>query len=294
MTGTPGRPWGNMASRLCTLLRRIDRSILVAVLILAGILLTTILALFILKYSPFEHDYGARFVPPGSLRHPFGTDNYGRDIFARVCYGAYVSLSVGVFSTMIGGAFGTLFGLASGYLGARFDLLSQRVVDALLAFPAICVGLMIVVVIGTGFWKLTIAIGLTIVPNFVRLARAACMQVKEEAFIDAARAVGSRPIRIMMKHVLPNISSCLITFAVMRVQEAILLESGLSFLGLGIQPPIPTWGGMMRDGLGQLNRAPWISTLPGLALTLSVVALFFVGDGLRNHLDPKSMKVARM
>ena len=261
---------------------------------LLGILLTTVLALFILQYSPFEHDYGARFAPPGSLRHPFGTDNYGRDIFARICYGAYVSLSVGVFSAIIGGVLGTFFGLASGYLGARFDLLAQRIVDALLAFPAICVGLMIVVVIGTGFWKLTIAIGLTILPNFVRLARAACMQVKEEVFIDAARAVGSHPIRIMMKHLLPNMSSCLITFAVMRVQEAILLESGLSFLGLGIQPPIPTWGGMIRDGLGQLNRAPWISTLPGLALTLSVVALFFVGDGLRNHLDPKSMKVARM
>ena len=283
-----------MPSRLFASIRKVDRSILVAVLILLGILLTAVLALFILKYSPFEHDYGARFAPPGSLRHPFGTDNYGRDLFARVCYGAYVSLSVGVFSVMIGGVLGTLFGLASGYLGARFDLMSQRVVDALLAFPAICVGLMIVVVIGTGFWKLTIAIGLTILPNFVRLARAACMQVKEEVFIDAARAVGSRPIRIMMRHLLPNMSSCLITFAVMRVQEAILLESGLSFLGLGIQPPIPTWGGMMRDGLGQLNRAPWISTLPGLALTLSVVALFFVGDGLRNHLDPKSMKVARM
>ena len=273
---------------------RIDRSILVAVLILLGIFLVTVVALFVLRYSPFEHEYGARFVPPGSFRHPFGTDHYGRDIFARVCYGAYVSLSVGVFSAIIGGMLGTVFGLASGFLGARFDLLAQRIVDALLAFPAICVGLMIVVVIGTGFWKLTIAIGLTILPNFVRLARAACMQVKEEVFIDAARAAGSRPIRIMLRHVLPNISSCLITFAVMRVQEAILLESGLSFLGLGIQPPTPTWGGMIRDGLGQLNRAPWISTLPGLALTLSVVALFFVGDGLRNHLDPKSMKVARM
>ncbi len=273
---------------------RIDRSILVASLILLGILLITVVGLFILGYSPFEHDYSARFVSPGSFRHPFGTDNFGRDIFARVCYGAYVSLAVGVFSVIIGGVLGTLFGLASGYLGARFDLLAQRVVDALLAFPAICVGLMIVVVIGTGFWKLTIAIGLTILPNFVRLARAACMQVKEEVFIDAARAVGSRPVRIMLRHVLPNISSCLITFAVMRVQEAILLESGLSFLGLGIQPPTPTWGGMMRDGLGQMNRAPWISTLPGLALTLAVVALFFVGDGLRNHLDPKSMKVARM
>ena len=283
-----------MPSRLFASIRKIDRSILVAILMLLGILLTTVLALFILKYSPFEHDYGARFAPPGSLQHPFGTDNYGRDIFARVCYGAYVSLSVGVFSAIIGGVLGTLFGLASGYLGGRFDLMSQRVVDALLAFPAICVGLMIVVVIGTGFWKLTIAIGLTILPNFVRLARAACMQVKEEVFIDAARAAGSRPIRIMMRHLLPNMSSCLITFAVMRVQEAILLESGLSFLGLGIQPPTPTWGGMMRDGLGQLNRAPWISTLPGLALTLSVVALFFVGDGLRNQLDPKSMKVARM
>jgi peptide/nickel transport system permease protein len=283
-----------MPPRLFASIRKIDRSILVAILMLLGILLTTVLALFILKYSPFDHDYGARFAHPGSLRHPFGTDNYGRDIFARVCYGAYVSLSVGVFSAIIGGVLGTFFGLASGYLGARFDLLAQRIVDALLAFPAICVGLMIVVVIGTGFWKLTIAIGLTILPNFVRLARAACMQVKEEVFIDAARAAGSHPIRIMMKHLLPNMSSCLITFAVMRVQEAILLESGLSFLGLGIQPPIPTWGGMIRDGLGQLNRAPWISTLPGLALTLSVVALFFVGDGLRNHLDPKSMKVARM
>ena len=206
-----------MPSRLFASIRRIDRSILVAVLILLGILLTTVLALFILKYSPFEHDYGARFAPPGSLQHPFGTDNYGRDIFARVCYGAYVSLSVGVFSAIIGGVLGTLFGLASGYLGGRFDLMSQRVVDALLAFPAICVGLMIVVVIGTGLWKLTIAIGLTILPNFVRLARAACMQVKEEVFIDAARAVGSRPIRIMIKHLLPNMSSCLITFVVMRV-----------------------------------------------------------------------------
>jgi peptide/nickel transport system permease protein len=283
-----------MPSRLLASVRKVDRSILVAVLILLGILLTTVLALFVLKYSPFEHDYGARFARPGSLQHPFGTDTYGRDIFARVCYGAYVSLSVGVISVLIGGTLGTFFGLASGYLGARFDLLAQRVVDALLAFPAICVGLMIVVVIGTGFWKLTIAIGLTILPNFIRLARAACMQVKQEVFVDAARAVGSHPIRIMLKHLLPNISSSLVTFAVVRVQEAILLESGLSFLGLGIQPPIPTWGGMMRDGLGQLNTAPWISTLPGLALTLSVVALFFVGDGLRNQLDPKSMKVTRM
>ena len=283
-----------MYSFFSAFLKKTDNSILLGLGILIFIFLTTIVALYILNFSPFEHDYGARFAPPGSPHHLLGTDNYGRDIFARICYGAYVSISIGSISVIMGGIIGTFFGLLSGYLGGRFDLLAQRVVDALLAFPAICVGLMIVVVIGTGFWKLTIAIALTVLPNFVRLARAACMQIKEESFIEAAYAIGSNPIRIIFRHLLPNISSSLITFAVMRVQEAILLESGLSFLGLGIQPPTPTWGNMMRGGLGQLNTAPWISTLPGLALTLSVVALFFIGDGLRNYLDPKTMKTTRI
>jgi len=283
-----------MFSTFSAFLKKTDNSILLGLGTLILIFLTTIIALYILNYSPFEHDYGARFAPPGSPHHLLGTDNYGRDIFARICYGAYVSISIGALSVIMGGIIGTFFGLLSGYLGGRFDLMAQRVVDSLLAFPAICVGLMIVVVIGTGYWKLTIAIALTVFPNFVRLARAACMQIKEESFIEAARAIGSHPIRIIFRHLLPNISSSLITFAIMRVQEAILLESGLSFLGLGIQPPTPTWGNMMRGGLGQLNTAPWISTLPGLALTLSVVALFFIGDGLRNYLDPKTMKTTRI
>jgi ABC-type dipeptide/oligopeptide/nickel transport system permease subunit len=283
-----------MLSVFSAYIKKTDNSILLGLGILIFIFLTTISALYILDFSPFEHDYGARFAPPGSPHHLLGTDNYGRDIFARICYGAYVSISIGSISVIMGGILGSFFGLLSGYLGGRFDLMAQRVVDALLAFPAICVGLMIVVVIGTGFWKLTIAIALTVLPNFVRLARAASMQVKQESFVEAAHAIGSHPIRIIFRHLLPNISSSLITFAVMRIQEAILLESGLSFLGLGIQPPTPTWGNMMRGGLGQLNKAPWISSLPGLALTLSVVALFFIGDGLRNYLDPKTMKTTRI
>jgi peptide/nickel transport system permease protein len=257
----------------------------------AGILivlcLTAIFADFIAPYDPILQDV------PYRLRSPdesfwFGTDIYGRDVFSRIVYGARVSLYVGILSVVIGTAIGLLLGAASGYLGGRFDILVQRIMDALMGFPPIVLALILVVALGPSLNSVTVAIAITYLPRVARLARSSALAIKEEAFVDAARTVGCTTPRIMLLHVIPNSLTPVFVLATGQLGNSIVAEATLSFLGLGVPPPHPSWGGMLQFGAkGYLESAPWLTLFPGLALSSVVFAFALFGDALRDVLDPR-------
>lgn len=227
---------------------------------------------------------------PPSADHWFGTDNYGRDMFTRIIHGAKLTLIVGFLSVMIGGVVGVIFGIVAGYYGGWVDTIIMRIMDVLLAFPGILLALAIVSVLGGSLTNMIIAIGIFSVPAFARIVRGSALSVRKLEYIDAMKALGASDLRIIFKHILPNVTSPIIVQATLRIATAVLTASGLSFLGLGAQPPAPEWGAMLSAGRTFMHDSPHMVLIPGIMIVIVVLAFNIFGDGLRDALDPKMNK----
>ena len=247
--------------------------------------LVALLAPFITGYDPAQPDIRARMAAP-SLGHPFGTDDLGRDLFTRVVFGSRVSLQIGFISVGIGFVCGVTLGLLAGYY-PRIDNLILRAVDVLLAFPGLLLAIAILGALGPSLTNAMIAVGVAAVPSFVRITRSAVLRVRTQDYVEASRAVGAQDARILLRHVLPNISSEVIVTTTLSMAAAILAASVLSFLGLGAQPPTPEWGAMVFVAKDFLDIAPHIALFPILAIFFTVLGFNFLGDGLRDALDPR-------
>ena len=227
---------------------------------------------------------------PPSAEFWFGTDNFGRDIFTRIIHGMSLTLKVGFLSVAIGGSIGVVFGIVSGYYGGKIDTIIMRVMDVLLAFPGILLALAIVSVLGGSLQNVIIAVAIFSIPAFARIVRSSTLSVRQLEYIDAVRALGATDFRIIFKHILPNVVSPIIVQATLRIATAVLTASGLSFLGLGAQPPEPEWGAMLNDGRTYMKTAPHLMLFPGMMIAIVVLAFNIFGDGLRDALDPKMKK----
>jgi peptide/nickel transport system permease protein len=266
------------------LLRR--KSAVLGLVVIVVLVSVALLAPLIAPYDPAQQSWTAIRKPP-SAQHWFGTDESGRDLFARVIYGARASLLAGVVSISIALTFGVPIGLLAGYGGRWIDGLIGRITDAMLAVPFLILAIALAAFLGPSLQNAMIAIGVTATPIFVRLTRGQVMAVKVEDYVEAARAVGNPPVRIALRHILPNILPALIVQATISIATAIIAEASLSFLGLGQQPPAPSWGSMLNTAQRFLTNAPWMAVWPGLAIFLAVLSFNILGDGLRDALDPK-------
>ncbi len=237
-------------------------------------------------YDPLKQDPQNRLAAP-SREHWMGLDSFGRDTMSRIIYGARVSLLVGIVAVLIGGVAGVLMGLTGGYQGGKTENLMMRATDVLMAFPSLIMGLMVLAVLGGGLFNMILAIGVVLTPTFARVAHGSTLTVKSNEYVEAARSIGSGNFRIARVHVFPNITSEIIVLASIWIASAIRIEANLSFIGLGISPPTPAWGSMIRDGTQYLFDAPWVSFFPGMAILVTVLAFNLLGDGLRDVFDPK-------
>ena len=240
----------------------------------------------IAPYDPYQNDLMNVLTPP-SAEHWFGTDELGRDLFSRVIHGARISLIEGVFSVALAMMIGVPIGMVSGYLGVRIDAVIMRLIDVLLAFPGVLLAIVIISVLGPGLTNAIIAVAVYTIPIFARLARGATLTVKDEPYVEAARAAGLSDLRILSRHVFPNISATLFVMMTLRVAISILTAASLSFLGLGAQAPLPEWGAMLSNSRNAMLIAPHVALFPGLAIILLVFGLNLFQDGLRQVLDPK-------
>jgi peptide/nickel transport system permease protein len=256
----------------------------------ALILLAVLVAIFaplLAPKDPLQTSLIDSLRPP-SAEHPFGTDRNGRDMLSRIIYGARISLGIGVGAVALGVTLGTVIGLVSGFFGGAADMVLQRVVDTVQAFPTIVLAMAIVAAAGISYRNVIIAIGITIAPGTARVVRSAVLTVRENQYIDAARALGAADARIMLRHILPNVAAPIIVLTTVVIGQAIISEATLSFLGLGVQEPRPSWGGMLGGNAQRhIEDAPWLVIFPGLALALVVFAFNMFGDALRDVLDPR-------
>jgi peptide/nickel transport system permease protein len=239
-----------------------------------------------MPYSDTEADF-LNILEPPSLPHPFGTDSFGRDVLTRVLIGGRLSLLISASGVLVAAVAGTLVGMVSAYRGSIADLLLMRFADLIFSFPAFVLALFLMVVLGFGVGNVVAAIALVYFPIFARLARSMTLLVKDEPYVQAARLMGQRPLRIMLREMLPNIAAPLIIQASVGIAFGIVIEAGLSFLGLGVQPPTPSLGVIMADGREYFQRAPWVLTLSGLWISVALLGLNLFGDGLRDLLDPR-------
>jgi len=255
-----------------------------------GIIVTAILAaaLFapvISPYSPYALDV-ARMLKAPSAQHLLGTDELGRDVLSRAIFAARISMKVAVVAATVGLLFGTLIGVVAAYFGRAVDMVLMRLMEVLFSFPAILLAVVLMASLGTNILNAMIAIGIIFIPGFSRLARASAHSVLRQQYVEAAQALGMSDMRIIFREILPNIVAPLLVEAAVAFSYAVLLESALSFLGLGAQPPDPSWGNMLNTGRGYLAQAPWLSIVPGMAIFLTVLGFNLLGDGLRDALDP--------
>ena len=265
--------------------------------LVGGILLCLVLlvsASFPLFYpvDPLEQDLMARFTPPvwqagGSWAYPLGTDNLGRDILARLLYGSRVSLLVGFSAVLVAEVAGILLGLVSGYYGGRLDSLIMRVADVFMAYPFMLLTISVIAVLGTSIFNLILVLGLSDWVTYARTIRGSVLSLKEKEFVEASRAIGTPHRVIIFRHILPNVVSPLLVLGTLRVANIIIWESGLSFLGMGVPPPMPTWGRMLAEGRIYITDAWWLVTLPGIAIMITILSINLLGDGLRDALDPR-------
>jgi len=266
------------------LLRR--RSAVLGLIVIALFVALALLAPLVAPYDPAAQTWTAVRKPP-SFAHWFGTDDVGRDILSRVIFGARASLLAGVISVAIALAIGVPLGVVAGYLGGFIDALISRITDAMLACPFLILAIALAAFLGPSLGNAMIAIGVTTTPIFVRLTRGQVMSVKVEDYVEAARAVGNPHWRIALVHILPNVAPALIVQATLAIAAAIIAEASLSFLGLGQQPPAPSWGSMLYSAQRFLVNQPWMAVWPGLAIFLTVLSFNLVGDGLRDAFDPR-------
>jgi peptide/nickel transport system permease protein len=274
--------------------RALRRSpLFVAGAVLLGVFLLMALAPGLLTHrSPIAVEAAQVFRPPGPA-HPFGTDRFGRDVFTRVVYGARVSLGIAGVSVAAALAVGGSLGLLAGYTGSWVDQVTGRLMDLVFAFPPILLALALAAVAGAGSATPTVAIAVVYAPLFFRVVRGSVLAEREQAYVEAARALGASPVSIMTRHIVRNILSPVIVQVAVTLSYAILIESALSYLGVGVQPPTPSWGTTLNEGKEFLELAPWVSIFPGLAIMLCVLSFNFLSDGLRDVLDPRSGLVLR-
>jgi peptide/nickel transport system permease protein len=263
-----------------------NRVSLVGVALAIGLAAVSIMAPLLTSWSPFNQDTAQRLRPPGGA-HLLGQDTFGRDVLARILYAGRVSLLVGVGAVALGGVTGTAMGLVAGYYGGRVESVVMRFVDILMAFPSLLLGLIVLAVLGPGLGKMIFAIGIVLSPPFARIAHGTTLSLVRQEFVDAARAIGAGAWRIVVGHILRNILGELVVLCGLLAAGAIRIEASLSFIGLGVSPPTPTWGNMIREGTPYLIDAPWLSIAPGVAILLAVLAFNLVGDALRDVIDPR-------
>lgn len=255
-------------------------------MMLVGLMLAAAaLANWLAPYSPYDLDVSKMLQPP-SMTHWLGTDEVGRDVLSRTIHAARISVQVALIAVTVGLVGGTLIGLIAAYFGGLIDLVLIRLMELLFSFPAILLAVVLMASLGTSILNAMIAIGIIFIPGFARLARASTMEVLRQQYVEAARTIGMSDMRIMFREVLPNILGPSLVEAAVAFAYAILLESALSFLGLGAQPPEPSWGNMINTGRGFMAQAPWLGIVPGLALFLCVLGFNLLGDGMRDYLDP--------
>lgn len=264
-----------------------NRAALLGLAMVAIIVFVALAAPLLAPHDPLAQSVVNRLTPPGE-GYPLGRDDYGRDILSRIIYGARAALLVGILSVGFGGLLGTAMGTIAGFRGGRVETTIMRVVDVMLAFPDLITGLLVAAVLGGGMTNLVLAIGLTIAPRFARVAHGPTLSLKNKDFVEAARALGARDGRLLLVHIVPNVAGELLVLASLWTASAIRLEASLSFIGLGVQPPTPSWGQMIRDGTLHLTDVPLFSLAPGIALLLTVLAFNLLGDGLRDALDPRA------
>ena len=258
--------------------------------VLVLLVLVALLGPLLVPYGVNEVDIPGRLQAP-SAAHPFGTDDLGRDVLTRVVVASRASLQVGIIAVGIALSIGMPVGLVAGYRGGRTDAVLMRAMDVLFSFPAILLAIAILAVLGPGLTNAMIAIGIVYAPIFARITRGSVLTIKEQDFVRAARSIGATDVRIVLRHVLPNVVAPLIVQTSLSLAFAILSEAALSFLGLGVQPPAPAWGRMLADGRGFFQAAPWVAIFPGIAILLTVMAFNLLGDGLRDALDPRQRSV---
>ena len=272
--------------RLLAFLRREQLGTFGLVLVLL-MTATGLSAELIAPYSPTANDFAAMMNAP-SWAHPLGTDQFGRDLLSRIIYGARTAMIVGLSSALVGGAAGLVLGVGSAYFGGKADLVLQRVCDVLMAFPLIILALAVVAIFGSGVQNVIIAITIPLIPRCARVVRSSALAIREVPYVDAARALGFGHARIILCHMVPNVMAPFLIMVTAFVGQAVLAEASLSYLGLGVQEPVPAWGLMLQGGAEDYaTTAPWIAIFPGIAIVLSVLGINLFGDALRDTLDPK-------
>ena len=266
---------------------RSNPAILIGSAICLVLVLMAVFAPWVAPFDPNKQMLGPQLADP-SAKHWFGLDSFGRDVFSRIVWGARISLWVGVVATLGAMIIGTMIGIIAGYFGGTIDRVITMLTDILLSFPQLVMGLLLVAVLGASLTNIIIAIGVTAIPAFIRLARGSTLAMRERDFIDAGRALGFSDARIMFNHVAPNIMDEIIVMGSLWLATAIRTESTLAFIGLGVPPPTPTWGGIIREGFEYLNDNYWLAIFPSLAILITLIGLNLIGDGLRDATDPRA------
>jgi peptide/nickel transport system permease protein len=267
-------------------------SVIVAMGLLVIAVLLAVVPQIIARSDPLRVDVTRRLLPPvwlagGSVSNPLGTDQLGRDILSRIIHGARVSVFVAIAAVGTAGIIGITLGVASGFFGGWVDRVSMRIADVQLAFPAILLAIALAAVLGPGFWKVVIVLTATGWVNFARVVRGAALTLRGQEFVEAARGIGARPSRIVIRHIIPNLLGPTVVIATLELARVIIVEASLGFLGLGVQPPTPSWGNMLSDARNYVATAWWLSTFPGLAIALTCLSVNLVGDWIRDTLDPR-------
>jgi peptide/nickel transport system permease protein len=263
-----------------------NKMALIGLAVVIFVVLASLTASFVAPFNPLKLSLKNRIKAP-SEDHFFGTDHFGRDVLSRVLYGGRVSLQVGVFSVLLAAITGVILGAVGGYFGGRIDYLIVLIMDALISFPTLLLAIGFMAVMGPGVNNIIIALALVFIPTYGRVVRGSVLSIRQKEYIEAARNAGSGDLKIIFLHVLPNTMAPLIVVTTISVANAILIEAALSFLGLGVPPPAPSWGNILSDGRNFISQAPWLTIFPGLAITLTVLGFNTLGDGLRDVLDPK-------
>jgi peptide/nickel transport system permease protein len=282
-----GRP-PSLAVRLTKALSEVKSSprLIIGITIIVGFFLISLAAPVVSPYNPIKIDLRAKYQPP-SHAHLLGTDKMGRDILSRLLWGTRISLYTALGSVAIGIAIGTTLGVSAGYFGGKVDSVIGRCTDIMLAFPTFVLAIIIMAAMGRGILNMIMAIGVSLSPQLARLVRGVTLYVKENQFVEAARSLGLGPWRIIMRHILPHSMTPVVVYSTLSLGTAVLIEAGLSFLGLGVAPPTPSWGKMVDDGRYVLRNLPWFVTSAGALIMILVLGFNLLGDGLRDHLDPR-------